>query len=99
MIARLCFPIKIDESDLQAYYLRVAPVIYLLVAATYATFAFLLQPFIFGGFNPWLFASQIALVILATVASRYQARAYHFLVLAAMIAQVTWRGLSTVVGG
>jgi hypothetical protein len=98
VIARLCFPVKVAESDLQAYYRRVAPVIFLLVAATYASFAFLLQPFIFGGFVPWLFASQFALVILAVVASRYRAPAFHFLVLTAMIAQVVWRGLSTVVG-
>ena len=98
MIARLCFPVKVAESDLQAYYRRVAPAIFLLVAATYASFAFLLQPFIFGGFVPWLFASQFALVVLPVVASRYRAPAFHILVLTAMIAQVVWRGLSTVVG-
>ena len=98
VIARLCFPVKVAKSDLQAYYLRVSPVIFLLVAATYAAFAFLLQPFVFGGFAPWVFTSQLVLVVVAIVASRYQAPAFHFLVLTAMIAQVVWRGLSTVVG-
>ena len=98
VIARVCFPVEVTKSDLQAYYLRVAPVIFLLVAATYATFAFLLQPFIFGGFYPWTFASQLVLVVLAIIASRIQSPAFHFVVLTAMIAQVAWRGLSTVVG-
>lgn len=99
VIARLCFPEKVAESDLQAYYSRIAPALFLLVAATYATFAFLLSPFVFRAFVPWMFASQIVLIVLAIVASRYQARAFHLLVLAAMIAQVGWRGLSTVVAG
>ena len=98
VFARLCFPEKVAESDLQAYYLRVAPALFLLVAATYATFAFLLSPFVFRAFVPWLFASQLLLVVLAIVASRYRARSFQVLVLAAMIAQVGWRGLATVVG-
>ncbi len=98
VIARLCFPEKVSESNLHAYYLRVARTLFLLVATTYASFALLLQPFIFGGFAPWVFASQLVLVVLAIVASRYEARAFHFAVLAAMIAQVVWRGLSTVIG-
>lgn len=98
VFARLCFPEKVAESNLQAYYLRIAPVLFLLVAATYATFAFLLSPFVFRAFVPWLFASQLVLVVLAIVAGRYQARAFHLFVLAAMIAQVGWRGLATVVG-
>jgi hypothetical protein len=97
VIARICFPEKVSESDLQAYYLRVARTLFLLVAATYASFAFLLQPFIFGRFDPWTFASQLALIVLALVARRYKARGFHFAVLAAMIAQVVWRGLSTVI--
>jgi hypothetical protein len=99
VFARLCFPEKVAEANLQAYYLRVAPALFLLVAATYATFAFLLSPFVFRSFVPWLFASQLVLVVLAIVSSRYQARTFHFLVLAAMIAQVAWRGLSTIVRG
>ena len=86
VIARLCFPENVSESNLHAYYLRVARTLFLLVATTYATFALLLQPFIFGGFVPWVFASQLVLVVLAIVASRYEARAFHFAVLAAMIA-------------
>jgi hypothetical protein len=98
IFARLCFPEKVAESDLQAYYLRVAPALFLLVAATYATFAFLLSPFVFRAFVPWLFASQLVLIVLAIVASRSRARAFHVLALAAMIVQVGWRGLATVVG-
>lgn len=98
VIARLCFPEKVSGSDLQAYYLRISPALFSLVAATYATFAFLLSPFIFRGFIPLLAATQVALIVLAIVASRYKAPTFHFLVLAAMIAQVAWRGLATVVG-
>ena len=98
VIARLCFPEKISGSDLQAYYSRVAPVIFLLVAATYASFALLLQPFVFGGIVPWVFASQLSVAVLAIIASRYHAPAFHLLVISAMAAQVIWRGLSSVVG-
>ena len=98
IFARLCFPEKVAESNLQTYYLRVAPALFLLVAATYATFAFLLSPFVFRTFVPWLFASQIVLVVLTIVASRYRSRAFDLLALAAMIVQVGWRGLATVVG-
>ncbi|MDH3841575.1 MAG: hypothetical protein OES35_11730 [Chromatiales bacterium] len=99
MIARLCFPIKVAESDLPSYYLRVSPAIFLLVAATYAAIAFFLAPFVYGAFDPWVFASQFVLVVLSIVASRLQAPSFHFLVLFAMIAQVVWRGLATVIGG
>lgn len=98
VIARLCFPEKVTESDLQVYYLRVTRVIFLLVAATYASFAFLLSPFIFDEIIPAVFASQIVLVVLAIAASRYQAPGFHLLVLVVMIAQVVWRGLSSVIG-
>ena len=98
VIARLCFPEKISGSDLQAYYLRVAPKIFLLVGATYASFALLLQPFISGVITPWVFASQLTLAILATVASRFHAPAFHMIVIVAMVAQVIWRGLSSVIG-
>ncbi len=96
--ARLCFPEKVAESDLEAYYARVAPTLYLLVAATYAAFAFLLQPLVFDRIAPSVFVSQIMLVILAVIASQYEKRAFHYGVLAAMISQVAWRGLSTVIG-
>jgi hypothetical protein len=98
VFARLCFPKEVSESNLRAYYLRVAPALFMLVATTYATFAFLLSPFVFRAFEPLLFVSQLVLVVLAIVASRYQAKAFHFFVIVAMIAQVGWRGLSTVVG-
>jgi hypothetical protein len=98
MIARLCFPQKISRSDLQAYYVRVAPKIFVLVAVTYASFAFLMQPFIFGTFLPVVIASQVSMALLALVASRFHNATFQLLVIIAMVAQVIWRGLSTVVG-
>ena len=98
MIARLCFPEKVSGSDLQAYYLRVAPTIFILVAITYASFAFLMQPFIFGAIWPWVAASQLSMSILAILASRFHAPAFQSFVIIAMVAQVIWRGLSTVIG-
>ena len=98
MIARLCFPEKVSGSDLQAYYRRVAPTIFVLVAITYASFAFLMQPFIFGAFWPWVAASQVSMAVLALLASRFHAPAFQLFVIVAMVAQVVWRGLSTVIG-
>ena len=98
MIARLCFPEKISRSDLQAYYVRVAPKIFVLVAVTYASFAFLMQPFIFGSFWPLVAASQVSMALLALVASRFHNAKFQLFVIIAMVAQVIWRGLSTVVG-
>jgi hypothetical protein len=98
MIARLCFPEKVSGSDLQAYYRRVAPTIFVLVAITYASFAFLMQPFIFGAFWPWVAASQVSMAVLALLASRFHAPAFQLFVIIAMVAQVVWRGLSTVIG-
>jgi hypothetical protein len=96
IIARLCFPERISGSDLQAYYQRVAPRIFVLVAVTYASFAFLMQPFIFRDFWPWVTASQITMAILALLASRIQVPAFQLVVIVAMVAQVIWRGLSSV---
>lgn len=98
MIARLCFPEKVSGSDLQAYFLRVAPTIFVLVAITYASFAFLMQPFIFGAIWPWVFASQVSMAVLAILASRFHAPAFQLFVIIAMVAQVIWRGLSSVIG-
>ena len=98
VVARLCFPETVNGSDLKVYYLRVYRVLFVLVAATYATFALLLQPFIFGGIIPIVFSSQIGLAVLAVFASRSESRPFHYVVLAAMIAQVVWRGLSVVIG-
>ncbi len=58
IIARLCFPIELTDVDLDAYYSRVAQDIWWLIAATYASFAFLLAPFVYGGIIPAVFASQ-----------------------------------------
>ncbi len=98
MIARLCFPEKVSGSDLQAYYLQVAPKIFVLVAVTYASFALLMQPFIFGQIWPVVFASQISMAALALLASRFHAPAFQLLVITAMVVQVVWRGLSSVIG-
>ncbi|HEU0223807.1 MAG TPA: hypothetical protein VFR29_00055 [Steroidobacteraceae bacterium] len=78
VIARLCLSEKVAESDLRAHYLRVARTLFVPVAITYATFAFLLQPFDFGKVLPWVFASQLVLVVLAIVASRYGRRAFRY---------------------
>ncbi len=98
MIARLCFPEKVSGSDLQAYYVRVAPKIFILVAVTYASFAFLMQPFIFGTFGPTVVATQLSIALLALLASRFHQPTFQLFVIIAMVAQVIWRGLSTVVG-
>lgn len=98
VIARLCFPEKISGSDHQAYYSRISPQLFLLVGTTYLGFAFFWQPFVFGAIVPWVFASQLAMATLAIIASRYRAPAFQILVIVAMIAQVIWRGLSSVVG-
>lgn len=52
----------------------------------------------FGGIVPWVFASQLTLAVLATIASRYEAPAFQFFVVIAMISQVIRRGLSSVIG-
>ncbi len=98
IIARLCFPKEASEKDLHAYFGRVGKVIFLMVAATYASFAFLLQPFVFGGILPVVFASQLALVALATIAAFLRTPWFQVMVIAAMFAQVLWRGLSSVIG-
>jgi hypothetical protein len=99
VIARLCFPEKSSDPDHQAYYSRIASQIFLLVAITYLSFAFFWQPFVFGGIEPWIFASQLAVATLAIIASRYHAPVFQLLVIFAMVVQVVWRGLSSVVGG
>ena len=99
VLARICFPEKIAGSDHQAYYSRIAPELFLLVATTYLSFAFFWQPFVFGEIVPLVFASQLAVATLAIIASRYHAPFFQLLVIAAMFAQVAWRGVSSVVGG
>ena len=98
MIARLCFPEKVSGSNLQAYYLRVSPKIFILVAVTYLSFALLMQPFIFRTIWAWTAASQVSIAILALLASRFHAPAFHLFVIVAMVTQVVWRGLSSVIG-
>ena len=76
---------KVCLKNLDAVLARGVPALFALVAATYATFAALLSRFVFRVFVPWLFASQIVLVVLTIVASRYKARAFHFLVLLPLV--------------
>lgn len=98
VIARLCFPLVLTGADLNVYYLRVGKVIWWLVAATYASLALFLSPFVFGGIIPLVFASQIAIAILAVVAGHVKSPPFQVFVIGAMLAQVLWRGLSQVVG-
>jgi len=98
MIARLCFPDMLAGADLDAYYGRVFRVVWWLVASTYASFAFFLTPFVYGGIFPAVFASQIVIAILAIVASYVKSPSFHFFVIGIMLAQVLWRALSYVIG-
>jgi len=98
IIARLCFPLEPNDVDLDAYYARVAPAIWWLVAATYASFAFLLAPFVYGGIIPAAFASQIGIAALALVASRVKSPSFQLVVIMVMLAQVLWRGFSYAIG-
>jgi hypothetical protein len=98
IIARLCFPTELSDVDLDAYYERVAPKIWWLVAAVYASFAFLVAPFIFGGMRPVVFASQVAAAVLALVASRFRSRVFDVLVILLMFSQVLWRGFAYSIG-
>lgn len=98
IIARLCFPVKLTEVDLDAYYMSVAKVIWWLVAATYASFAFLMAPFVYGSIIPEVFASQIGLAALALVASRVNSPPFQVVLIIAMMVQVLWRGFSYAIG-
>ena len=99
MIARLCFPVELKDADLHAYYSRVARVIWWLVAATYASFAILLAPFVYGGIIPEVFASQIGIAALALISSRVKSPSCQVVVIVIMLAQVLWRGFSYAIGG
>lgn len=99
VIARLCFPADLTDVDLEKYYALVARKIWWLVAATYASFAFLLAPFVYGLFLPTVFASQIGIAFLALIASRVKSPAFQTVVIIVMLAQVLWRGFSYAIGG
>ena len=98
VIARLCFPAELTEVDFEAYYTRVAERIWWLVAATYASFAFLLAPFIYGDIRPAVFVSQVAIAVLALVASRLKSPSFQVVVIIVMLAQVLWRGFAYSIG-
>ncbi len=98
VIARLCFPAELTDVDLKAYYARVAKKLWWLVAATYASFAFLLAPFIYGGIRPAVFASQITIAVLALASSRLKYASFQVVVIIVMLAQVLWRGFAYSIG-
>lgn len=98
VIARLCFPAELNDVDLEVYYAGIAEKIWWLVAATYASFAFILAPFIFGGIRPAVFASQVAITVLALVASRLKSPSFQVVVILVMLAQVLWRGFAYSIG-
>lgn len=98
VLARLCFPDGQGPSDLREYYREMSPKIWVLVAATYVSFIFI-QPMLYERFVPAIIATQVAIAVAAIVASRYRARYFHFLVIAAMFLQVAWRGLPQVIHG
>lgn len=98
VIARLCFPADMTEVDLEAYYPRVANKIWWLIAATYASFAFLMAPFVYGVFLPMVFASQIIIAALALASIRVKSRSFQVFVIIVMLAQVLWRGFAYVIG-
>ncbi len=98
IIARLCFPMVLTDADLKNYYLRVGKVIWWLVAAIYVSLALFLSPFVFDAIIPVVFASQIGIAVLAIIAVYVKSPYFHIFVIAAMLAQVFWRGMSQVVG-
>ena len=99
VIARLCFPAEMTDVDLEAYYSGVADKIWWLLAATYASFAFLMAPFVYGLFLPLVFASQILVAALALVSIRVKSPSFHIVVIVIMFAQVLWRGFAYSIGG
>ena len=98
MIARFCFPMVLTGTNLVEYYLGVSRAIWILVAATYASFAFLMQPFIFERIVPVIFGSQVIIMVLALAAVWIRSPGYQVFVTLVMLAQVIWRGLSDVIG-
>jgi len=98
LLARLSFPAMLANTDLDAYYRRISRVLWWLIASVYASFALMLTPFVYGGFSPFVFASQAGIAVLAIIASMVQSRAFQLMVIVLMLAQVLWRGLSYSVG-
>ena len=97
LIARVAFPEKVDGADLDAYYARVSPILWLMVGAVYFGAA-AFQPILYGRVVPPLLASQLGLAVAALIAMRVRNAPYQFLIIALMIAQVTWRGLVLTIG-
>ncbi len=98
VLARLSFPKKIDGADLSAYYQKVAPALWIAVAAIYLTFAFY-SPFLHGELIPLLFASQVIIATAALVAIKVRHFWYQAGLIALMWAQVFWRGYVITIGG
>lgn len=92
LVARISFPKEVDGTDLKAYYERVSPALWLLVASVYISFA-VFQPILYGSFQPVLLASQLAIIIAALVASRIRSAWFQSVLIGVMVVQVIWRGL------
>ena len=96
VIGRVSFPKEMDGTDLGRYYDRVCPALWGLTAALYVSFG-ALQPLLYDSYQPLLLASQVTLAVLALAAVRVRAHSFHLATLAAMVAQLAWRGFIVVV--
>lgn len=97
VIARISFPLEMKDSHLGEYYDRVSPTLWALTAATYLSFAALSSSLLYDSVQVPLLASQLGLAALALAATWLRANAFHFAILAAMLAQLVWRGFLVVV--
>ena len=96
LIARITFPISLEQADLGAYYERTTPALWGLTAALYVSFAGV-QPILYSSVQPSLLASQLGIAALALTAIRVRRPAFHLALLGAMLAQMAWRGFVVVV--
>jgi len=97
LVARLSFPRTVEGADLDRYYERVSPVLWLLVAGVYLSFA-VFQPVLYGSFVPILLTSQVIIMLMALIATKVRAVAYHYVLLILMLVQVSWRGIVLTIG-
>ena len=92
LVARVSFPKEIDGADLDEYYQRVAPALWLLVACVYLSFA-IFQPILYGSVIPILLTSQLALAGAALGAIKVKQAWFQYTLILFMLMQGTWRGL------
>ena len=97
LVARISFPSKTEGADLKHYYGQICGAMWLLVACVYISFI-LLQPVLYGAFNPPLIASQLAIVVPAIAVTKVRVRWLDQIIIIAMLAQVSWRGILLTVG-